>query len=213
MKVSHESWIVLDADQRASRRGPDRVAEALDRLADVRGLRLPFERTAGDEIQCLTREPEAVLEALDRLTRLDVEHGEDHGWRLGLGVGPVESLDAVTSTREARGAAYVAAREAVDRAGQAPARLALVGGGEAGARAESALIVLRALLARRTEKGWEAVDAMAAASAKQSDVAVTLGLSESAVSQRLDRALWREVRHARGLAHHHLAAMLGEGSA
>lgn len=213
-------WAVIDADQRASRRGPDRVAEALAVLADLPGLRLPFDRTAGDEVQALAGASAAVVGAVERLTRLDVEgtRSVDHGWRIGIGLGRVEPLADVRDTREARGAAYLAAREAVERAGQAPARLAVTG--EPGvdvASVESALVVFRTLLARRTAKGWEAVDAMTAeptqsAGAKQSEVAVRLGLSESAVSQRLDRALWREVRHAESLARLHLGRLL-EGDA
>ncbi|GAB3702945.1 hypothetical protein [Mariniluteicoccus flavus] len=209
------AYAVIDADQRGSRRGADRVGAALTALAAIGGLTLPFERTAGDEVQALAHDPEAIVSAVTALTRLDLDlpPGTAPGWRIGIGIGPVDDLAGINSTREARGPAYLAAREAVERAGSAPTRLALDGVGSDLAHAESALVVLRALLERRTAKGWEVVDAMAGSGdQKQSEVAATLGRSESAVSQRLDRALWREVRHAEALARHHLGLAMGEGS-
>jgi DNA-directed RNA polymerase specialized sigma subunit len=100
------------------------------------------------------------------------------------------------------------ARQAVEQAARAPARLALLTADQAHAaateRAETALILLRTLLGQRTAKGWEVVDLLAGAK-NQSEVAAKLGISESAVSQRLDRAGWQEGVRGAELARHLLA--------
>jgi hypothetical protein len=184
-------WCAITADQRGSRRASDRVPEALDalRIAVDDRMALPFERTAGDEIQGLTGDPSAVVDAVLALTRLP-------DWRIGLCVGPVE-LPLPGSTREARGPAYVAAREAVESARRAPTGLALVWAPETvGARsygdddarqAETALILLRALVSRRTPEGWELMDVLDDAPSGKA-AAELLGITPSAVSQRLARS-------------------------
>nr|WP_300141272.1 winged helix-turn-helix transcriptional regulator [Propionicimonas sp.] len=186
---------VVVADQVASRTEPDRVPAALEALAGVPAV-LPFERTAGDEVQGLLTEPAAVVAAVARLTRLD-------GWRLGIGAGRVEQ-PLPRSTRAARGDAYLAARTAIMAARRAPTGLALtvppdVGDGRYGevsaaARdAESALWLLRSLLARRSEEGWELVELLDRG-LTNTDAAARLGISPSAVSQRLGRAARQEAQ-------------------
>lgn len=187
-------WVV-NVDQRRSRREPDRVEEVLDLTRSLPGVVLAFERTAGDEVQGLLAEPSAVTELVAGLARLDAARRlEEPGWRIGIGLGDVEDR-TVASTREARGSAYLSARQAIDDAARAPAHLALRSARTddvaPGHLAEAALILFRTLLTRRTDKGWEVVDAMADG-ATQAQVAERLGVSESAVSQRLGRAGWRE---------------------
>lgn len=206
------AWAV-NLDQRRSRREPDRVPEALAVLGRIWGVLLHFERTAGDEIQGLLTEPQAVVDVVIALTRLDAgSGGTGPGWRIGIGLGEVDDL-TVPSTRAARGPAYLMAREAVEQAGRAPGRLALLGADperqEAVERAETALILLRWLLGQRSLKGWEVIELLAD-SAHQSEVADKLGISESAVSQRLDRAGWREGVRAAQLARH-LLTLAQEG--
>jgi hypothetical protein len=75
---------VLTVDQRASRRGPDRVAATLRRLAATPETLLPFERTAGDEFQGVLDEPGAVVDVVLRLAR-------EGGWSIGIGAGPVQT--------------------------------------------------------------------------------------------------------------------------
>lgn len=195
-------WAV-NVDQRRSRREPDRVEEVLDLTRSLTEVLLPFERTAGDEVQGLLAGPEPLVELVLGLARLDALAGSDEpGWRVGIGLGTVEQV-AVPSTRAARGPAYLAAREAVESAGRAPASLALRTAEPAATRAtehaETALILLRTVLARRSDKGWEAVDALATG-ATQAEVAAELGVSEPAISQRLGRALWRESVRGAALA-------------
>lgn len=205
------SWAVLTADQRNSRHSADRVPLALETLAATLGgrLTLPFERTAGDEIQALTQDAAAVVTAVLTLTRLSA-------WHIGVGLGPVE-LPLPESTREARGPAYVAARTAVDEARNAPANLRLVAAGSVGAdpygetvvrRAEAALVMVRALVSRRTAEGWEIMDVLDETGSGKL-AARRLGISPSAVSQRAARAARAESRLGAELAESLLAEALG----
>lgn len=193
MKSSTFSF-VLTADQVGSRTADDGVPAALAALGDL-AVALAFERTAGDEIQGLLDDPRAVVMAVTRLTRLG-------GWRIGLGVGTVNS-PVPTSTRAARGPAYLAARAAIDTARTAPAELALAlpkgvsadAYGEvndAAQDAEAALWLLRTVLARRSEEGWELMDLLEDG-LTNARAAERLGISPSAVSQRLARALRTEI--------------------
>jgi hypothetical protein len=185
---------VLIADQVGSRMADDRVPAALEALGGLPVV-LPFERTAGDELQGLLEDPRAVVTAITRLTRLG-------GWRIGLGAGTVDS-PVPASTRAARGPAYLGARAAIAAARTAPAELALalpasVSGaayGEVRAAvldAEAALWLLRTVLARRSEEGWELMDLLEGG-LTNARAAERLGISPSAVSQRLSRAFRTEV--------------------
>jgi hypothetical protein len=160
----------------------------------------------GDEVQALLDSPGAVVEAVARLTRLG-------GWRLGIGVGPVEEPLPAT-TRAASGPAFLAAREAVTQARSSPVDLRVVRAGVGGRdygldepahRAESALWLLVAVLRRRTPEGWE-IAGMAGEGMTGRAMAERLGISPSAVSQRLARAGVTEARRGAELA----AALLGE---
>lgn len=205
------SWAVVTADQRNSRHSRDRVPIALDSLAAALGdrLTLPFERTAGDEIQALTQDPAAVVAAVLTLTRLSA-------WHIGIGLGPVE-LPLPASTREARGPVYLAARTAVDEARNAPANLRLVATGTVRTdpygetvvrRAEAALVMVRALVSRRTAEGWEIMDVLDETGSGKL-AARRLGISPSAVSQRAARAARAESRLGAELARSLLAEALG----
>ena len=174
---------------------------ALAALADL-AVTLSFERTAGDEIQGLLSDPLSVVTAITRLTRLS-------GWRIGIGAGTVDS-PVPASTRAARGPAYLAARAAIDVARGAPAELALalppgVSGAaygevvEAAKDAEAALWLLRTVLSRRSEEGWELMDLLDKG-LTNARAAERLGISPSAVSQRLSRASRIEVDRGSKLA-------------
>ncbi|HYH26522.1 MAG TPA: hypothetical protein VD834_14335, partial [Blastococcus sp.] len=97
---------VLTVDQRASRRGPDRVADALALLDAGVPTLLPFERTAGDEFQGVLDDPDAVVDVAMRLVRMG-------GWSIGIGAGAVQT-PLPSSTRAATGPAFLCARRAVD---------------------------------------------------------------------------------------------------
>jgi hypothetical protein len=185
--------VVLTVDQQGSQSGPDHVPGALEALAVV-PARLAFERTAGDEFQGVLDDPHSVTAALETLLRSDA-------WNIGIGVGEVETpLPDVA--RAGRGAAYVAAREAVTTAKASPWRVRAVGGSDdvaEGARAlESAVWLWAALLARRTTRGWEVAD-LVDRGLTYDEAAARLGITQSAVSQRAAAAGIAEGRRAREL--------------
>lgn len=184
---------VVTADQRGSRRSADAVPEVLGALNDsyAGGLALAFDRTAGDEVQCLTGDAPTVVSVVADLVRRG-------GWSVGVGVGDVEA-PLPDNVRAGRGPAFVHARAAVERAKLQPTGVAVTGDTTVAAeRSQAALWLLCALLARRTDAGWEAVDAMAGVS-RQADAAARLGISAQAMSRRLRVAGWAEERHGRAL--------------
>lgn len=204
---------VVVADQVGSRSGADRVPAALETLAGIDTV-LGFERTAGDEIQGLIDEPGMVVAVLDRLTRLG-------DWRIGIGAGAVDS-PIPASTRAARGPAYLAARSAISAARTSPTDLALRlppdVRGEAyreltdeATDAETALWLLRSVLARRSEEGWELMDLLDQG-LTNARAAEHLGISPSAASQRLSRAARPETTRGAKLATRLLARLQATGA-
>jgi hypothetical protein len=191
---------VLTVDQRASRRGPDRVGDALRELGDVDTV-LPFERTAGDEFQGVLAEPDEVVDVVVRLAR-------QGGWSIGVGAGPVQT-PLPRSTRAATGPAFLAARRAVDAAKSRPARLAVRGASlpDAG-DAQAVLSALAVLVQRRSAQAWEAIG-LVASGQTQAEAATRLGISRQAVGQRLAAGLWELERELRPAAARLLARAAG----
>jgi FixJ family two-component response regulator len=74
--------------------------------------------------------------------------------------------------------------------------------------AESALLLYARLLRARTPEGWEVTDLLAAG-ASQKEAAAHLGISASAVSQRVRRSGWFEQVGAEALVCHHLSVADG----
>lgn len=183
---------VLTVDQRGSRRDIDRVANLLVELHDAPLLR-KFERTAGDEVQGVADDAGIVLDlALNLLDR--------DSWSIGIGIGPVET-PLPTQTRAGRGPAFEHARTAVERAKNAPGRIAADGvDAESAADVDAALILLATIVLRRTDQGAEAV-ALARAGLPQAEIATELGISKQAVSQRLLTAGWQAELAGRPLLH------------
>jgi hypothetical protein len=192
---------VLTVDQRASRRGPDRVAGVLDRLNATVPRVLDFERTAGDEFQGVLDDPAQVVDVVLDLVRLG-------GWSIGVGAGPVQT-PLPDSTRAATGTAFLCARRAVDAAKQRPSRLAVRGAAPPDAGdAQAVLAALAALLERRSDAAWEAID-LVEAGRTQSQAAAELGISRQAVGQRLAAAAWELERELRPTAARLLARAAG----
>ncbi|MBY6366167.1 hypothetical protein [Rhodococcoides corynebacterioides] len=188
---------VMTVDQRGSRRDVDRVNDIV-RHPDFAPLLRPFERTAGDEIQAVSDRADVVLDVA--LTLIDDGH-----WSVGIGVGPVE-MPLPESTRAGRGLAFEAARDAVDDAKSAPARIAVRGvDADAAADADAVTALLAVLVTRRTEQGRAAVAALRRLGS-QSAVAEALSITPQAVSQRLAVAGWQLERAARPV----VARMLGD---
>lgn len=194
---------VMTVDQRRSRRDIDRVPDLLDRYRDFDLIR-PFERTAGDEVQAVCEDAATVVAiALDLVA---TPH-----WSVGIGVGSVE-LPLPDTTRAGRGQAFEAARDAVTRAKNAPAALAVTGPEpEAAEDAETASTLVALLVARRSDQGREAV-ALMAEGMSQTDAAERLGISKQAMSQRLSVAGWHVENAGRTLAARLLNAADATGS-
>jgi hypothetical protein len=192
---------VLTVDQRASRRGPDRVAATLRRLADAVETVLPFERTAGDEFQGVVAEAGAVVDVVLQLVR-------EGCWSIGVGAGPVQT-PLPSSTRAATGPAFFCARQAVEAAKHRPARLAVRGcvSLEA-ADAQAVLSALAVLVMRRSPQAWEAI-ALVSGGATQAQAAARLGISRQAVGQRLATGLWELERELRTTSARLLARAAG----
>jgi hypothetical protein len=172
---------VLTVDQVDSRGLGDRVGPLLPELAErwEEALALGPDRTAGDEFQLITRNAEAALGLVLELTRRDE-------WSVGLGVGAVDEPLPAT-TREAAGDAFVAARDAVDRAKRAPHRFALtaaaVGAPLDGADVEALVDLLLEVRSRRSAEGWAVADRLTPGTT-QAAVAQELGITAQAVSLR-----------------------------
>ena len=173
---------VLTIDQRGSRRGPDRVADVLPRLNDSVPTVLPFERTAGDELQGVLAEADDVVDVVLDLVRLG-------GWSIGIGAGPVQR-PLPASTRAGAGPAFLSARRAVDAAKQRPARLAVRGAVPTDAGdAQAVLTALAVVVGRRSDQAWEAI-ALVGGGRTQAEAAAELGITRQAVGQRLAAGLW-----------------------
>lgn len=185
---------VMTVDQRRSRRGPDLVEELLAGYAGDARLLRPFERTAGDEVQAVLTDPDAVVDLTLALVR-------DGHWRVGVGAGPVaEPLPA--STRAGSGPAFFHARDAVTRAKQSPDQVAVTGPDPASAaRAEAVLGLLATLVQRRSAAGWEAVELLRTG-LNQSEAAERLRISPQAVNDRLRAALYVQETGVRPVAAH-----------
>ena len=192
---------MLTVDQRASRRGPDRVADVLRRLNSSVSTLLRFERTAGDEFQGVIAEADQVVDVVLLLVRLG-------GWSIGIGAGPVQT-PLPDSTRAATGPAFLSARRAVDAAKQRPSRLAVRGVAlPDSADAQAVLTALAVLTERRSEQAWEAI-ALVGAGRTQAEAAAELGISRQAVGQRLAAGRWDLERELRPTATQLLARAAG----
>jgi hypothetical protein len=171
--------IVVIADQQESRRGPDRVEGALGQLnLDIgSGLRRGLVRTAGDEMQAVIGEPSALTGVIEFCLR----HG---GWWLGIGLGEIESLGE--TARDSRGAAFAAAREAIERAKKRRRHAIAVAGEpeELAKRLEGMCEALAFIAERRTERQWQIVDATREAGTG-SWAAETLGITPQTANESL----------------------------
>jgi hypothetical protein len=189
------AYVVMTIDQRGSRRGPDLVDGLLEQLGSPElapHVVLPFERTAGDEVQGLLSSPQAAVD-------LALHLADSRAWSIGIGVGQVRQ-PLPSSTRAAGGPAFENARNAVERAKAAAEGIAVSGPDAATAGdAEAVLQLLAAVILRRSEAGQQTVD-LARAGLRQQEAADRLGISKQAVSQRLQTAFWNHERRVRPVA-------------
>ena len=187
---------VITADQRDSRHDDDRVEQAITALleSEESSFVLPPERTAGDEFQFVLDRAEAVMSVVLAL------HRSGH-WSIGLGIGAIER-PLPRTTRAARGAAYFAARRAVEAAKGRATRFSLdpdASGSDPSGHgspddafpsvgdAQALFDPLLHLRDSRTPAGWEIVDLLDAG-LSQKEAAERLAVTPQAVSLRVRTA-------------------------
>lgn len=180
---------VITADQIGSRSDIDRAGPLLRALEGRHRelLLLPIDQTAGDELQAITAHAPTALALVMEIARTG-------RWSIGLGVGSVRT-PLPEAVRKASGPAFVSAREAVTRAKKSETRFALEAEDAASATLQASELeplidMLLLLRARRSARGWEAVELLEQGLA-QNEIAIRLQITESAVSQRLAAAQWR----------------------
>lgn len=181
-------------DQRGSRKSPDMVAQWQEELNEPfsAGLRLPFARTTGDEMQALVEDASTLVEIVLRATRANE-------WWVGVGLGEIERPIGETA-RDSRGAAFVSARVAVEAAKRRASGCAVKGEPDKLATGlEDCLALLLFIRRTRTDRGWESVD-LAATGLGGPEIGHELGISKQAVSQRLRAAGYAEELRGRELA-------------
>ena len=190
---------VLTIDQQDSRSSDDAVPRILDVLSPIDTV-VPFARTIGDEVQGVLDDPDAVAEAVRRI-------GIDSGWHIGIGIGEVERPLPET-TIEGRGAAFYAARQAVEAAKSAPANLVVSADPDGDHRglAEAALRLLISTLAelRSHSRGYVGFR-LDHPDATPAEIAAEFDVSQQAVSRVLSAGPADIVAGAERLARHHLA--------
>ena len=217
---------VVTIDQRHSRRSADRVPALIDALADI-PTAAAFERTAGDEVQGLLDGPAAVRSAL----LVALREGD---WHCGVGAGEVDDESYSSGTRAGRGAAYLAARDAVDAAKGLPGSVAIRVPSDPGSQdnrgsrddrgsatawaadCEAVWALVAPLVLGRTDAQWRVVDAVDR-SPTQVAAAEELGITPASVTGALRLSQIREERAAypvldRLLAGAHDAAVGESGS-
>ncbi|MCC9206143.1 MarR family transcriptional regulator [Arthrobacter sp. zg-Y769] len=184
---------VLTIDQRNSQGSGDKVPQLLAALADLPML-LAFERSVGDEIQGVCESALTVTDAVLQVLR-------DGNWYVGVGVGGVHE-PLPSSPREAGGPAFVAARQAVERAKKSGDRPPVAVAGSPGAPdAEAVLVLLGRLIAERTDAEWRILQHVDPGKwGSQTAAARRLGISSQAVSKAVRRAGWQEEWAARPAA-------------
>ncbi|MCU1585109.1 MAG: DNA-binding protein [Microbacteriaceae bacterium] len=177
---------VITADQIDSRHTPDVVDATIRALSAVigSGLKLPIDRTAGDEIQMLVEGADHALAAILFLCR-------DGRWSVGCGLGTVNT-PLPANAREASGDAFVSARDAVTAAKKRETRFALRAVAEPNEAADTEALIdlLLQIRGRRSAEGWAVFDLLAAG-LTQTESAKRLGITPQAASKRARTAAIR----------------------
>lgn len=181
---------VLTLDQRRSRESDDLVGPWLDELNTefVAGLRLPFVRTAGDEMQGLFTDPYSLIEVI-------VRAHDAAEWWIGVGLGRAEPLG--DTARDSRGPAFQHARTALEVAKTRSWRCAAAGDPDwVATAADGALATIIYVRASRSPHANGLVN-RALAGSKQVDIARELRITPQAVSKQLKNAGLDQERRGR----------------
>ncbi|WP_394942094.1 MarR family transcriptional regulator [Psychromicrobium sp. YIM B11713] len=179
---------VMTIDQRGSRRSEDLIPGLVKELEGVSTL-LPFERSVGDELQGVLPSAQDVVEVSMRALRA----GQ---WYIGIGVGAVQT-PVFQHSRDAKGSAFIAAREAVEQAKKSGNRVPLAVCGAIPSKqiaaAEAVLRLLGGLVSGRSAAEWRILDRLTpGVRGNQAEVAAALQVSPQAVSNAVRRSGWLE---------------------
>jgi hypothetical protein len=180
-------------DQRSSRSREDLVEIWSRELNDEfhAAMRLPFVRTAGDEMQALFTDGRALIEVVVRAL-------DGGAWWVGIGLGAVEPLG--DTARDSRGPAFENARVAVGAAKRRPWGCSVEGEPLwAAVTLDGCIAMLERIRRTRTKRANQLV-ALALSGARQTDIAKKLGISRQAVSKQLIGAGLEEERLGRTAA-------------
>lgn len=194
-------------DQRSSSStGADLIDDWLTTVNNDPTLSLlrSFERTAGDEMECLVREPASVAALILRALKAG-------SWWIGIGIGGVLTPLPI-SVRGCHGSAFVQARRAIHLAKKRPRsgpmrRVRVLAERRDPADLEAALQLIAVLFGRAGSQDSEAVR-LRDEGLTILEVAQRLGVSKQAVSQQLLAAHWTEQQSGRRLIEHLAGALL-----
>jgi len=193
---------VVLLDQKGSRRSPDLVRAWLEDLSSDSCLHflLPPERTAGDEMQALTDEPET-------LTQLALTALQSSWWWIGVGIGDV-ATPLPGTVREGRGEAFILARRALILAKKrrAVGLRVLAQYGDA-ADFEATLRLLRVIYERRSPRA-QLIAELDHAGLSTVEIGRKLGISQQAASKQVYASHAFEEVGGRALALHLAQALM-----
>jgi len=186
-------------DQRQSRGGYDLVEPWLRDMEDPSlAFLLPFERTAGDEMEALIDDAATLTEVVLRALRTSA-------WWIGVGIGSVEQ-PLPESVRQSQGSAFVLARQAIQEAKAQPGRIRVLAEGRDAGDLEAALLLMGVLFSRRHNPD-SPVNRLRKSGLTIVQIAGQLGITKQAVSQQL-RVSRTEEQAGRRLVEHLAEAVL-----
>jgi hypothetical protein len=163
-----------------------------------------FERTAGDEMEGLVREPGSLATLILRAL-------EAGSWWIGVGIGEVLTPLPI-SVRSCHGSAFVLARRAIELAKRRPRsgpvqRVRVLAEELDPSHLEAALLLMAVLFGRPGSQYGDAVR-LRDEGLTITEVAQRLRVSKQAVSQQLLAAHWTEQQSGRRLVEHLAGALL-----
>jgi hypothetical protein len=186
-------------DQRQSRGGHDLVEPWLRDMGDPSLVfLLPFERTAGDEMEALIGDAATLTEVVLRALRTSA-------WWIGVGIGSVDE-PLPESVRQSQGPAFVLARQAIQEAKAQPERIRVLAEDRDAGDLEAALLLMGVLFSRRHIPD-SPVNRLRKSGLTIVQIAGQLGITKQAVSQQL-RVSRTEEHAGRRLVEHLAEAML-----